>query len=468
MSKHPFRLLAALLCLLPAVLLICGFALPTAYQDTYLGELQHKMQLLRETPGKRLVVVGGSCVPFALDSSLMNEQLPAYRTVDFGLYADLGMPVMLDWARTEVHEGDLFILMPEQDEQVLSGFVGGESVWQAVDGAFDLLPRLGSSHAEKLAAAFPIFAGKKLRYTLLGQPKATGVYARSAFNADGDMASPERANNIMADGWQTSRCISFTPAMLTEKMADEMNRFAAYVRQHGGEVVYHFPPMNGLAVAAGADAIDTYYDALAARLDFPILGDPHRCVLDSGWFYDSNFHLNTSGAVVFTRLLIEDVKLFLRDTTATDIRLPEQPAAAGMVLRAGSDEDERCFLYEEVKGGWRLSGLTEEGKSAQKLVLPTRHEGLPVIGMADGLLHGMAALETVTVQPNIGLLPDDMFSGCAALRRVILTGKPSAYSVGDAWMRGASFVICVPEEQLDAYRRSYFWQRYEAWMQGMD
>ena len=464
MIRHPFRLLTELLCLLPVLLLLAGFALPGAYQDTYLGEMQHKLALLRKTPGRRVVVVGGSSVPFAVNSALMNDQLPDFRTVDFGLYADLGMPVMLDWARAEVHEGDLFILMPEQDEQVLSGFVGGESVWQAADGAWELLPLLSSKRYETMAASFPSFAGKKLRYALLGKPQASGVYARSAFNADGDMASPERAHNIMSDGWMSSRGISFEPSLLAEEMADEMNRFAAYVCQRGGEVVYHFPPMNALAVDDSTAAIDAFYDSLAARLVFPILGDPSRCVLDSGWFYDSNFHLNAAGAEVFTRLLIEDVKLYLRDVTATDHALPEQPAAARQFY-AGNDADEDCFLYEETENGWRLTGLTDTGLHAQTLVLPTRHGGQPVTSMDDSLLHGLTTLRSVTIQPNIGLLPDDMFLGCDALRSVTLTGQPSDYSVGDDWMHGASFVIRVPQAQLDAYRRSYFWQRYEAWIQ---
>lgn len=464
MSKHPFRLLILLLCLLPTALLACGFALPSAYHDTYLGEMRSKMRLLRETQGQRIVVVGGSSVPFALDSALINDELPAYRAVDFGLYADLGLPVMLDWARAEVHAGDLFIIMPEQDAQILSGFVGGESVWQAADGAFELLPLLSPARYETLAASFPMFAGKKLRYTLLGQPQATGVYARSAFNDAGDMASPLREGNIMAGGWLSSRGISFAPSLLTEEMADELNRFAAYVQAQGAAVAYHFPPMNALAIADDDAVIDAYYDALAARLTFPILGDPHRCVLDSGWFYDSNFHLNASGAEVFTRLLIEDVKLYLRDTTATDARLPAQPAPAQQAF-AGNDADEDCFLYAEAPQGWSLTGLTDKGLHADSLVLPTRHNGLPVTTIADDLLHDLPALRTVTIQPNIGLLPDAMFSGCTALRSVLLTGQPSDYSVGDAWMQGAAFVIRVPQSQLDAYRRSYFWQAYEPWLQ---
>lgn len=463
MSKHPFRLLAGLLGILTAGLLLCGLALPSQYHDTYLGEMPFKLRLLQDTPGPRIVVIGGSAVPFALNSALMDRYLPDYTAVDFGLYADLGLPILLDWAQDELREGDLIVLMPEQDEQVLSGFTGGESAWQAMDGAWALLPRVSSARYEALAAAYPLFAGKKLRYALLGQPQAAGVYARSAFNDRGDMASPERKRNILPGGWLSTRPICFDAGLPTDGMVQELNRFAAFARERGAQVVYHLPPMNALAVQGDAAALDAWYEQLSARLDFPILGDPHRCVLDSGWFYDTNFHLNASGSTVFTRLLIEDLKLYLHDTSPTDLPLPEQPAPARQD-REGNDEDADLFTYAPGEGGWVLTGLTEQGRLARALVLPTRYSGLPVVGISEGALRDCTALQSVTVQPNIAMLPDGMFRGCTALRTVRLTGLPSDYSVGDDWMQGAAFAVRVPPDRLDAYRRSYSWQRYEAWL----
>ena len=70
------------------------------------------------------------------------------------------------------------------------------------------------------------------------------------------------------------------------------------------------------------------------------------------------------------------------------------------------------------------------------------------------------------MQPNIGVLYDGMFSGCTALEKLILTGEdPSAYAAGDGLREGADFLIFVPEEAVDRYRRDYFWQTCAAWLQ---
>lgn len=463
-------LLAAALCLLDGLLLLFGFALPSQYEDTFLGEMKYKMERLETTEGPRIIVVGGSSVPFALKSGLVEEYLPGYRAVDFGMYAGMGTVVMLDWAQTQAREGDIFVIAPEQNAQTLSCFFSGALAWQAADGAFDLLPAIDSSRYESLAAAFPAFAGKKLWYALTEAPDPEGVYARSSFDEYGDIVYPDRTANIMSGGYNPNDLISFSQDVITEDFIDALNDFARAVTAKGARVVYHFPPMNAAALAPGAGqaAVDAYYDYLDGQLLFPILGDPGRCILDSGWFYDTNFHLNASGAAVFTKLLIEDLKVYLEDTSPTDIALPAMPAPGTSAL--GTDNtDATLFTYRHTDGGWILSGLTEEGRAAQALTLPGSHQGEPVVGMDETLFSENKNICEIIVQPNIGILYDGMFSGCTALEKLILTGEdPSAYAAGDGLRDGADFLICVPEETLDRYRRDYFWQAYAAWIQPME
>ena len=71
---------------------------------------------------------------FGVDSALMERELPGYTVVNFGMYAALGTTVMLDLSQDLVREGDIVILIPEQQEQTLSGFFDPAVMWQGADG----------------------------------------------------------------------------------------------------------------------------------------------------------------------------------------------------------------------------------------------------------------------------------------------------------------------------------------------
>ena len=452
-----------LLLALPVILIAAALLLPAQYGETFLGALPDKLERLEKTESPRIILVGGSSVPFGIRSDLVEQQLPGWQVVNFGLYAQLGTPVMLDFLEENLKPGDIVILCPEQNRQALSPFYAAESLWQAVDGNFRLLFQLSPARLEKMAAAFPVFAGKKIGYYFTGSPAPTDIYARASFNAWGDIESEARRANIMAGGYDPNQTISFEKDLISEDFVEILNNFNALAAKKGAAVYYRFGPMNEAAIVGDATA-DAFYDALRSRLDFPILGDPNRSILDSGWFYDTNFHLNASGATVFTKGLIEDLKLLLQDTSVTDIPLPPLPAPEVSGPISGDNSCLDCFTYEETATGWVITGLTDKGKTAQNLIVPVSRDGKPVEAVDKAVFVNQTHLRQITVQANIGVLYDGMFSGCAGLRRLILTAAPTAYTAGSGLRDGADFLIQVPAGQIDAYRRHYTWQHYSSYM----
>ncbi len=451
----------ALILSLFLTLIICGFAIPCKYDATFLGEMKYKAERLKNTDGKRIVVIGGSSVPFSLKGGLIEKYLPEYSFVDFGMYADLGVSVMLDWAKTEIHEGDIIIISPEQSEQTLSSYFSADNFWQCADGYFGLYNQLSPERRERAAAAFPAFAGKKLYYSVTGAPQPEGIYARSSFNEYGDIEYDDRNFNIMSEHYNPNQMIGFDRQMIKDEFIDELNDFFAYASERGAEVYYRFCPMNEDALYPDASSdIDGYYDYLDERLDFDILGNPHNSVMKAEWFYDTNFHLNDSGATLFTRGLIDDIKLLKKDSSPTDIPTPPAPSCPDNSSGEGDDSDADKFIYEREGDGWIVSGLNQSGKTAEILVIPYTYRGEKVTGISRDAFKGNTALKEITVQDNIGILYDDMFEGCSSLDKLILAGKPSDYTVGDGLRDGANFLIYVPEELETSYKLNYAWQRY--------
>ena len=438
MRRRQVLRVVALLLILP--LLCCaGLVLPARYQQSYFGGLALKAERLRTAEGPRVIVIGGSSVAFGLDSALAEENLSGYCFVNFGLYAALGTPLMLELALADIRAGDIVIISPEQQAQTLSDSFDSAMTWQALDSDLSLLTRVDARHYAALAAALPAFTVSKVKLLLRNEtPAGDDIYTLSSLNAYGDIDNPLVAANTMPGGYDASMPVDLTETGLPDAdFIDLVNGFAAQAREKGASVWWRFCPMNAAALTEGSDP-DAYAESLAALLDFPILGDPNDSVLDAGWFFDTNFHLNQSGQTLNTRRLVRALKAELGDTSVTAIDLPEEPAVTA-AERAGSDADAGLFLYEITDSGAVITGVTEEGKRRDTLTVPAHApDGSAVIRLADGCL-----------------------SGCDRLTALILTeSDPNACVPGDALTDGTLPRILVPAGTGEKYRLNYFWSVY--------
>ena len=463
--KKLLSLMLALFAAIPALLLVWGFALPAQYRDTFVGELPAKRALLRaESDKPRLILVGGSAVAFGVDSALLAKELPQYRPVNFGLYAALGTRVMLDLSVNELRPGDIVVVMPEQQRQALSDDLGAETLWQAIDGDFTALSCLHARDIGPMLGQFPRFAGAKLRYFVSGSPEPEGVYRRNSFNAMGDVISPLCAANSMPDGWDTAMPILFEEDMLEQDFCTDLNEYTAKAREKGAVVYYHFPPMNR-AAAQNTENLDSYAAVLQQKITAPLAGNPHSCLMDSGWFYDTNFHLNTAGKTVFTRQLIRDIKAVLGDTTPTEIALPAMPAPAYESEAFTADNRDAEYFTYQGTDTLTLTGLTEQGRGQIKLTVPAEINGCPVTALTADTFAGANRLQSITIQQNITALPDGLFAQNPALTAVYLQQTdPTRLHAGTELLRGApeACVICVPADSYTAYCLDYTWAPYAA------
>lgn len=455
-------MLCIMLLLFPALILTGGFLLPPQYEETFLGELKDKCGRLEAAEGKKIVFVGGSSVAFGIDSRLVEQEFPGYEAVNFGMYAALGTKPMLDLSKNHIGQGDIVMIIPEQQSQTLSMYFDGESMWQALDGAFPLLREIPGENLGNLLGTLPYFSAEKWKCFLTDTALSpAGIYRRDSFNEYGDLDSEMAASNIMQDLYDANMPVLFERDMIEEAFADYLNKYAKDLQQKGAAVWYHFCPMNALAVEDGAD-VEGYYDALMEALDFDIAGNPKDCIMEAGWFYDTNFHLNSSGKTVYTKQLIKDMKAMLGDSSKTDIELPKLPEAEGEAGTENEDNSDRdFFLWEIVEGEPVFTGLTEEGKLQKELTVPCSLEGLTVHKINAALFSGNETIEKIILQSNITFIEDGAFAGCENLKELILLQEdPSKCLVGQGLLEGTDCRILVPSGRAGDYKLHYLWSVY--------
>lgn len=469
-------IIAVCLFAIPAALVCFAFALPAQYDLTFYGGMKIKTDRLNSIEENKIVVIGGSSVAFGVRTDLMEREL-GMKVVNFGLYANLGTKYMLDVAKDGIKKGDIVIVAPEQNSQSLSLYFNGEAVWYSADGNFSLLNKVAWEDKDELCKGFLKFASGKFGYWQKGEkPCPDGVYNVKSFNEYGDICF-ERKYNILPDGYDAGTPISFGNETIDKDFIEYLNDYCADVEKIGASVYYAFSPMNRAAVADDAAQILEYTKMLEKNLRCKLLGSPETRILDSEWFYDSNFHLNDSGAAVYTKQVIQDVKAELGNYTPINIVLPDKPSAdndadnssvaitedlaraAEIFVLSGADvrtEGGEVVLV----GSWTVDGLTEYGKTLAEIAIPHTVAGLPVKTIGTNVFANNAVVEKITFGKNIESVGTGAFVGCDALKSIYITSPdPDSFHPARGLLDGAdNCTIYVPAETYASeYVIDYFW-----------
>ncbi|MBE6568976.1 MAG: hypothetical protein E7658_02000 [Ruminococcaceae bacterium] len=454
---------AVILLITPMVVLAAvTFAAPCQYDETFLGELKDKHARLASVEGEKIVVIGGSSMAFGLDSALL-EEYTGMPVVNYGLYATIGTKAMLDMSRPYIGKGDIVVICPETDEQTYSLYYNAHSMWQALDCDLSMLKDAGFSNYGKLLAVLPEFTAEKLGFIRTdSKPSPSGIYAESSFNEYGDISVP-RPYNEMPAFYDSSMAISLTTDLLNEEFVEYLNEYAAYCSLRGADVYFSFSPINADAVVSTAEDRTEFYRSLGEQLHFPVISDVNDYILDSAYFYDTNFHLNSRGALLRTSLLADDLLRVMGRTERVETvkyTAPTRPEDY-FSLKFNSDENAKYYLCEEIEGGLMITGLTEEGKSQTTLQIPRGVDGKAVLAIGDNAFAGSDVLETVIIGEYAAVrsLTTEALAGCPTLQRIEVYVAPSALPVDietlNRMPEGCS--VYIPAEAYSEFATDYFW-----------
>ncbi|WP_292144454.1 hypothetical protein [Butyrivibrio sp.] len=392
-----------------------------------MGELKYKYNRLKNTDGKRIIIVGGSGMAFDVDSSLIKENFPEYEVVNLGMYAALGTASVLDMAISYCHAGDIIIYAPEQNTQPLSMYLGSDFAWQALDGAYYMLPffMMSEKNISLMAAAFPRFAVQKLKlFVTNSAPDPDSVYRKSAFNEYGDIAD-DLPQNTMLNGFDENTAVSYDTSVIPADYVSYLNECDKKATQKGSTLLFTYCPANKAAVVGAKEsdfenAIDGYDLFLRNTLAIEVIGNPYDSIMDKEWFYDTNFHLNSNGKKLYTRQFIRNLKAYLSDSSVTAIDIPDKPS-----LLYATDTEKRVLLA--------------------------------------GTYSGNTTITSITVGDDISMIEDYAFKGCASLKEIhIKNTVPSSLRIGQHLLDGTDANIYVPAEALSLYKTDYRFSVYSS------
>ena len=479
MKKSWIRFIAFLLVFALPIISIGAvvFLAPSRFDETFLGEFENKVDRLYETEGEKIVFIGGSSLAFGLDAKLLSETL-GKPVINFGLYATLGTKVMMDYARGAIGEGDIIVIAPEMNAQTWSLYFNAEAMWQALDGNFDDFRHLSKDDYSAMLGGFWKFASSKAKYfTQDINIEGMGIYRASAFDEYGFITNHrDKDYNTMVGGSNPDMVIDFNTDIISEEFIDYVNEFTAYAESKGAKVYLGSCPMNegALSLDVTLKTIEDYVSYLNEVFDCEVLGDPGNAIYTPGYFFDSNFHLNSAGATLHTaQFAYALAPLVGLSESDINIEIPDEPEIPDPDedIVYEYDENEVYFTYEIMDSGVAITGLTELGKAQTTLRTPVAYDGKKVTQIAENAFTGGSGITELYITDNVSWIADGAFRGADSLTKIhILATDPDmtkVNSIGNP-REGlpADSRFYVPSASLSVFENNYFWGPFAQFLIG--
>jgi len=306
-SSRRFLLrLAILLAICWAVVFV--LVLPQ-YTENFAASWGDKMDLLAETEGPRLLLVGDSNVAYGIDSTLLEEET-GLAVINMGLHGGLCQAWYIDMIRGDIHAGDIIVLLPERyDSENAYENISPPLSWIATEGRPDLRVRVKPGFWKEQAAAFPTYLNGAVRRFLTNSGNENeawnGSYARQWFDAHGDNVYPR------PDSWLNlaEPYAYFQSGPLSPAMAAYWNDFAAECAEKGATLLMGVPPVCEPLI--GDTDLDAVQKSLEEGLDFPVISKLSDYRYGQALFYDTGMHLTDTGRDLRTRQLLIDLRPYV-------------------------------------------------------------------------------------------------------------------------------------------------------------
>ena len=451
-------ILFLLILLPPLSLLSVGLSLPDYYNEAYYAELPDMLHRLQSAESPRLIVLGNSDVAFGLDGALLESLLAKkgiiYTVCPFGLYGAVGTGAMLSLSEKELRKDDLVVFVVEPVSETLSTYFGATAFWKCCESDLAMLLALNKDQRQAMIGNYLDYLQTRFSYLINNtRPEVRGIYTKASFNDRCDLTF-DRPGNLMLLGFDPTSPVVLSEVNVSHDFAEQFSAFCRKAEQVGAHVCISFSPINRSAVT-DPDAVLSFFNRIRKVLPYPFISNPNRYIMDSGWFYDTNFHLNSAGAVLRTVELARDIAAFEGCCEPIEYTMPAMP----MPLSTASAEtgDETAFSYTPFSDkAWLINGLTESGKAMTALTVPAIFESKPVIGFTPSALYEASALKTLILTPNVESLPDYLFSKCPSLSRLVLTHTERPCGISAHTFDSAEKVrILIPAAAYSLYHDGY-------------
>ena len=276
---------------------------PAVFRRSLMGSVNVKLSILQQTEGERIILLGGSSVPYSIQCESVSKAA-GKPCISMGATAYLGLEYYYYLIKDEIRAGDIIIIAPEFS--MLSNSVNYTTVWTAVENSEQLLTRLPLSYIPPMAKSFYNYSLSKLDLIKNGRPEKSELeqYYEAGFGPYGDIVTYRET--LLESGYDKNNTYSITQSSLSEEAVRATNKFCDFAQKKGCSVYITWAPFDKLAFQSSIRQLAEFEKTLKNEIKAEYVGNMTDCLMDEKYFYDSNNHLTTSGAQLRTEIFISD------------------------------------------------------------------------------------------------------------------------------------------------------------------
>ena len=279
----------------------------------YFAGSRLQMDLLKNTPSPRIILVGGSNVSFGIDAERMQRVL-GIPVINDGLHAGLGVAPLRELEEV-LHPGDVVILSLEyhlfSSRDVMDGDITFLSDW------IEYVPRrikFLSDPWEEAPALYATMLQRKVNrqvntYLFGGSlDDVRDVFVGTRYNSNGDFighlhqaSTPRR--RISAEPYPVSA--------IQKHIFIFLEQFHQTALEKGAEVYFEAPASRKTNCEnTGEASMANFFKVFEEQSSIPVLTPLEEVCLPDKYFFDTAYHLNAEGRQLRTERLIQNLQTF--------------------------------------------------------------------------------------------------------------------------------------------------------------
>lgn len=293
-----------LFCIGVIVLIMCLPATPKSSQSL-LFISKNKQELLKNTPGPRIVFIGGSNLSFGLNSQLIKDSL-ALNPINMGIHASLGLNFMISQYLYYAKKGDIVVLIPEYQQylgELAEGTDGEELARIVFDVDFRNFFILSNTQRIQIISMLPKVIKSRFTPSDYFNYEFDFIYSKYVYNQFGDVDS-----KYLTQKRDFNSDESFNTSSINYKLLLEMINFKHTLKKQGAELFLSFPGYQEASFVKSEKKIAQIY-AILKKNKFDLIGCPEMFSMNDSMILNSSYHLNKLGVYRRTNLFIRAYKM---------------------------------------------------------------------------------------------------------------------------------------------------------------